>query len=83
MTRLFADPIPVRIERYEGEVVAVRLGRARLAVAEVVRHWRVDAEWWNKGPARDYLTLRTVDGLLLELFGDRRTGEWHLQRMFD
>ena len=55
----------------------------RLAIAEVVRRWRVDAEWWSSGPDRDYLTLRTVDGQLMDVYGDRRTGEWFLQRLMD
>ena len=33
--------------------------------------------------ARDYLTLRTADGWLCEVYGDRRSGEWFLQRLMD
>ena len=83
MSRLFADPIPVRLTWCEGEPEALRIGVMRLGVAEIVRRWRVDAEWWAGGPARDYLTLRTVDGQVLELYGDRRSGEWFLQRLAD
>lgn len=81
--RLFAEPIPVRLAWCEGEPEALRIGAMRLAVAEVVRRWRVDAEWWSGGPARDYLTLRTVDGQLVDLYGDRRSGAWFLQRLAD
>lgn len=83
MSRLFVQPISVRIERCEGEVTTICIGRVRLAVVEVVRSWHVDAEWWEQGPSRDYLTLRTADGLLVEVYGDRRTGGWLLQRIFD
>ncbi len=49
------------------------------------RRWRIDVEWWKKdgGVARDHLTLRTADGTLCEVYGDRRTGGWYLQRMLD
>ena len=83
MSRLLAEPLPVRLVWCEGEPEALRIGAMRLAVAEVVRRWRVDAEWWANGPARDYLTLRTVDGQLMDVYGDRRTGEWYLQRLMD
>ena len=83
MTRLLAEPIAVRLSWGEGEPDALRIGPMRLAIAEVVRRWRVDAEWWADGPARDYLTLRTVDGQLMDVYGDRRTGEWFLQRLMD
>ncbi len=81
--RLFAEPLPARLEWDEGELSSVRVAGRRFTVAEVVRRWRVEAEWWQEGPARDYLTLRTADGLLCDVYGDRRTGQWFLQRIFD
>ena len=83
MSRLLAEPIAVRLVWCEGDIEALRIGPMRLPVAEVVRRWRVDAEWWANGPARDYLTLRTVDGQLMDVYGDRRTGNWFLQRLMD
>ena len=81
--RLFAEPIPVRLVWCEGELTGLRVGNARLLVVEVVRRWRVETEWWTGGPARDYLTLRTADGWLCEVYGERRSGEWFLQRLMD
>ncbi len=81
--RLFAEPLPVRLSWNEGEIESLRVGTARLMVVEIVRRWRVEAEWWKGGPARDYLTLRTADGLLLDVYGDRRSGAWYLQRLMD
>lgn len=83
MTRLFSEPIPIRLSWCEGEVEALRVGAARLPIVEVVRRWRVDLEWWRDGASRDYLTVRTADGSLLDLFGDRRSGEWFIQRLAD
>ena len=83
LSRLLADPLPVRLVWREGELEALRIGAMRLVVAEVVRRWRVDAEWWANGPARDYLTLHTVDGQLMDVYGDRRSGQWFLQRLMD
>ena len=83
LSRLLAEPFPVRLVWCEGEPEAVRIGAMRLAIAEIVRRWRVDAEWWVDGPARDYLTLRTVDGQLMDVYCDRRSGRWFLQRLMD
>jgi hypothetical protein len=85
MSRLFAEPHPVRLEWFEGEPRSLRVADRRWTVVEVVRRWRVDVEWWKKdgGVARDHLTLRTADGTLCEVFGDRRNGGWYLQRMLD
>ncbi|MGH2450614.1 MAG: hypothetical protein ACRDGE_04965 [Candidatus Limnocylindria bacterium] len=52
-------------------------------VVEIVRRWRVDGEWWGEGHVRDYVTVRTADGHVLDLYGDGRTGEWFVQRLLD
>ena len=85
MTRLFAEPIPVVLSWSEGELESLLLEGRRLSVAEVVRRWRVDGEWWDDARchARDYLTVRTVDGMLCDLALDRPSGCWSLQRMYD
>jgi hypothetical protein len=83
--RLFAEPHPVRLEWHEGELRSLRVADRRWTVVEVVRRWRVDIEWWKQGGgiARDHLTLRTADGTVCEIYGDRRTGDWYLQRLLD
>lgn len=83
--RLFAEPPVARIEWHEGEPQTLRVADRRWTVVEVIRGWRVEVEWWEKGggTSRDHLTLRTADGTLCEVFGDRRTGRWYLQRILD
>jgi len=49
----------------------------------VMRRWRVEAEWWKGGPARDYVTVRTADGMVCDVFTDRGTGSSWLQRVMD
>ena len=85
MTRLFVEPIPVVLSWSEGELESILLEGRRLSVSEVVRRWRVDGEWWDgaRAHARDYLTVRTADGMLCDLALDRVSGCWALQRMYD
>lgn len=83
LSRLFAEPLAIRLQWCEGEIESLRVGTARLMVVEIVRRWRVEADWWKDGPAREYLTVRTAEGHLLDVYGDRRSGEWYLQRLMD
>jgi len=85
MTRLFVDPPPVVLSWCEGELVSLLLEGRRIPVVEVVRRWRVDGEWWDgvREHARDYLTVRTADGMLCDLMLDRDSGRWALQRLYD
>lgn len=85
MTRLFVEPIPVVLSWTEGELQSLLLDGRRISVAEIVRRWRVDGEWWDRASAhaRDYLTVRTADGMLCDLALDRESGRWSLQRLYD
>ena len=82
-TRLFADPIPARLVWDEGELTLLQIAGRRFTVVEVMRRWRVEAEWWKGGPARDYLTLRTADGMVCDVYTDRGSGSSWLQRVMD
>ena len=83
MTRLFAEPLPARLVWDEGELTLLHVGPRRFAVVEVLRRWRVEAEWWKGGPARDYVTVRTADGMIADVFTDRGSGASWLQRVMD
>lgn len=83
MTRLFAEPIPVRLVSDEGELTLLHIAGRRLPIVEVLRRWRVEAEWWKGGPQRDYVTLRTADGMVCDVYTDRGSGASWLQRVID
>ncbi|HYK97578.1 MAG TPA: hypothetical protein VEU77_04220 [Candidatus Acidoferrales bacterium] len=83
MTRLFADPLPAKLVWDEGELTLLHVGGRHFAVVEVMRRWRVEAEWWKGGPMREYLTLRTADGMVCDVYTDRGTGASWLQRVMD
>jgi hypothetical protein len=52
-------------------------------VAEVTKAWRVDIDWWRNRVWRSYFKLRTDTGLLVVIYQDLLSGEWHLQRLYD
>src|SRR5439155_1183627 len=78
--RLFAEPLSAKLVWDEGELVALIVAGHRHTVVEQLRRWRVEADWWKGGVSRDYVTLRTADGLVCDVYGDRRSGTWWLQR---
>jgi hypothetical protein len=81
--RLFAEPLPAKLVWDEGELVALVVAGHRHTVVEQLRRWRVEADWWKESVSRDYVTLRTADGLVCDVYGDRRSGAWWLQRVID
>jgi hypothetical protein len=43
----------------------------------------VDEEWWRGRVWREYFTLTTSTGLLMEIFHNLTAGEWYVQRVYD
>jgi len=64
--RLFAEPLPAKLVWDEGELVALVVAGHRHTVVEQLRRWRVEADWWKESISRDYVTLRTADGLVCD-----------------
>ncbi len=67
------------------ESISAMLKPMARSIAISARRWRTDIEWWkgDGATARDHLTLRTADGTVCEVYGDRRAGGWYLQRLLD
>src|SRR5207244_12905096 len=80
--RLFAEPLPAKLVWDEGELVALIVAGHRHTVVEQMRRWRVGADWWRDSVSRDYVTLRNAGGLVCDVYGDRRSGDWWVQRVY-
>jgi hypothetical protein len=52
-------------------------------VETITDRWRVDEEWWRGRVWREYFTLITSTGLLMEIFHDLTADEWYVQRVYD
>jgi hypothetical protein len=53
------------------------------AVECITERWRVDEEWWRGRIWREYFTLTTSTGLLMEVFHDLTADKWYVQRVYD
>jgi hypothetical protein len=65
----------------DGRLVAIRWNGRREPV-EVCNRWRIDEAWWRDPIARDYFKVVGNRWLAL-VYLDRRTGRWHLERVYD
>ena len=57
-------------------------GRAHL-VTGISKRWRVDSGWWRMRVWREYFKLETETGLLVIIYRDLLTDQWHFQRLYD
>ena len=85
MTRLWSRGTPIEVYQ-NGSDVPDRItwqGQTH-HIAEVAKHWRVNADWWHGEPvSRDYYKLTTTSGLLIIVYQDLHAGAWYLQRLYD
>ena len=82
MTRLLREHPEIEVELDEvGRLVAFRWNGRREAI-EVCNRWRVAERWWRDPIERDYVKVVGTRWLAL-LYLDRRTGRWHLERVYD
>jgi hypothetical protein len=83
MTRLFASGAPIEVWLESAQPVRFRWQGQAHHVMSIVNCWRVDAGWWRLRVNRDYFKVYTDTGLLVELYQDRLTDSWFLQRIYD
>ncbi len=82
MSKLY-DPEPaITVETDEQGRPAALTWQRTEPVREVVNRWRVDDDWWRLPISRMYWVV-TTPTMLLEIYEDLRTGDWHPQRVID
>ncbi len=82
MTRLMREHPAIDAELdAAGRLVAFRWNGRRERV-EVCNRWRIEESWWSDPIERDYFKVVGERWLAL-VYLDRRTGRWHLERVYD
>lgn len=84
MTRLFPLFHPIHVTT-DGDNLPLSFEwqRKRHDIHSIANLWRVEKEWWHAPIARDYFLVATSSGLLVEIFHDRISHEWYIQRLYD
>jgi len=71
------------IQSDEDEPVAVLYRGEWKRTESVLNRWRICQEWWKRPVERDYFRVRLEGGIICELFRERSSGNWQLQRVYD
>ena len=84
MSKLFRKAITLEVkEDIQHRPVAFLYKGGKEGVEEICEYWRVSREWWKKATDREYFRVRTVRGIVCEMYRDLLTGAWYLQRVYD
>jgi hypothetical protein len=84
MNKLFHEAITLEVkEDVRHRPVAFSYKGGNEGVEEICEQWRVSHEWWKNTTDREYFRVRTVRGIVCEMYRDLPTGAWYLQRIYD
>ena len=84
MSKLFHEAITLEVKEniHHRPISFLYKGRNE-GVKEICEQWRVSQEWWRSAVDREYFRVRTVRGIICEMYRDLLTGAWYLQRIYD
>ncbi|MGH2663073.1 MAG: DUF6504 family protein [Actinomycetota bacterium] len=73
----------VQVERDAGMPASFVWRTRRYEVADVIGRWRIEGRWWEDGRDREYWRVEARGGAVVDLYLDRRSGRWRLERLWD
>ena len=84
MSKLFHEAIILEIkEDIQHRPISFLYKGRKEGVEEICEQWRVSQGWWKSAIDREYFRVRTVKGIVCEIYRDMPTGAWYLQRIYD
>ena len=84
MSKLFHEAITLAVqEDIRHRPIAFLYKGGKEGVEEICEQWRASQEWWKRATSREYFRVRTVRGIVCEMYRDLLTGDWYLQRIYD
>jgi hypothetical protein len=84
MSKLFHEAITLEVkEDIQHRPIAFSYKGRREGVEEICQQWRASQGWWKSSIDREYFRVRTVRGIVCEMYRDLPTGAWYLQRIYD
>jgi hypothetical protein len=84
MSKLFHEAIALEVkEDIQHRPIAFLYKGGKEGIEELCEQWRVSREWWQSADDREYFRVRTVKGIVCEMYRDLLTGAWYLQRIYD
>lgn len=83
MTHLWESGTPVNVWVVDEQPKRLVWNETVHPVLEIVKQWRIDQGWWRLRVWRDYFTVETTTGLLLDIYHDLLKDKWYVQRWYD
>ena len=84
MSKLFREAITLEVkEDIRHRPVGFLYKGRKEGVKEICEQWRLSQEWWKSAVDREYFRVRTLRGIVYEMYRDLLTGAWYLQRVYD
>lgn len=81
MSKRYDEPVTVDVDAGMPSSF-VRNGHAH-RVVDVIGRWRIEGRWWEDGKDREYWRVEASGGAVWDLYHDRRTDRWFLERLWD
>jgi hypothetical protein len=83
VTKLWVEGLPITVRAgRDGVPRSLEWWGAWEPIEKIGRRWRIADEWWRRPIHRDYFRVETRS-LLCEIYRDRLTKEWYLERIYD
>jgi len=84
MSKLFHEAITLEVnEDIQHRPISFLYRARKEGVEEICEQWRASQGWWKSAVDREYFRVRTVRGIVCEMYRDLLTGAWYLQRIYD
>lgn len=83
MTVLYDPPQPITGRRRPDGTPTYIRGEEIEGAVEVKGRWIAELDWWAEPVDREYWRLLVGGKVLVEVFRDRTTGQWFLERLYD
>ena len=84
MSKLFHEAITLEVkENIQHRPISFLYKGRKEGIKEICAQWRVSQEWWGSAVDREYFRVRTLRGIVCEIYRDMPTGAWYLQRIYD
>ena len=84
MSKLFQKAITLEVtEDIQHRPISFLHKGRKESIKEICQQWRMSQEWWRNAVDREYFRVRTVRGIVCEMYRDLLTGAWYLQRIYD
>ncbi len=83
MAKRYDEEIAVEVATTGGIPASFKWRGRTYQVVDVIGRWRIEGRWWDDGRDREYWRVEARGGAVWDLYLDRTTNVWTLERLWD